>query len=156
MSSTTVAAAKAAIKTLWAAALTGADVQVTYGNRVTLAAGERITIGGATGQTMPQSLGPARQMRENYDLKCKVSVTRDGTVDDQQAVTERCVALYSQIEQVLRQLPSQNLGLTGVIDVLATVEGEWELGEAEASETGGPMNAWFEFNVHVEARFRLP
>lgn len=159
MSATTVGPAKAALKALWTSAVTGlADqpIQVTYGRRVTVAGPDRVTIGGALGNTVPQSLGPARQMRENYDIRCAVSVTRNGTVDDQQLVTERCLLVYATIEQAVRILPSQNLSLTGVIDVLATVEGDWELGESEASDTNGPINTWYEFNVHIQARFRLP
>lgn len=155
MSVTTVGPAKAALLTLWRAVVTGTDVQVTYGNRVTLAAAERVTIGNAVGETMPQSLGPKHQMRENYDIKCKVSITRNGTVDDQQAVTERCLDLYALLEQTLRALPNENLGLA-VVDVGAWVQGPWELTEAEATDTGGPINTAIEFNVHVQARFRLP
>lgn len=154
MSVTTVGPVKAALLALWTSTVAGTDVQVTYGRRVTLAAGERVTIGGALGNTAPQSLGPKRQMYEIYDVLCTVSVTRNGTVDDQQAVTERCLALYTSLEQAVRILPSQNLGLTDI--VLATVEGDWELGESEASDTGGPINSWYEFRVHVKARFRLP
>ena len=154
MSTTSVGTAKAALLALWTTALAGQDVQVTYGRRVTLAGAERVTIGGALGETMPQSLGPARQMRENYDIKCAVSVTRNGTVDDQQAVTERCLAIYAVLEQTIRALPSQDLGLAGV--VLAVIEGQFELGESEASDTNGPINTWYEFNVHIQARFRLP
>lgn len=153
MSVTTVGPVKAALLALFTTAA-GSDVQVTYGRRVTLSAGERVTIEGALGNTMPQSLGPKRQMYENYDVLCRVSVTRDGTIDDQQAVTERCLALYATLEQAIRILPSQNLNLTDI--VLATVQGDWELGESEASDTGGPINSWYEFRVHVQARFRLP
>lgn len=155
MSTTTLGPAKAALLALWRAAVVGTDVQVTYGKRVTLAAGERVTIGGATGETQPQSLGPKRQMRENYDIKCMVSVTRNGTVDDQQAVTERCLELVALLEQTLRALPNENLGLPA-IDVGAWVEGQWEMGESDATDTAGPINTWYEFNVHVQARFRLP
>lgn len=146
---------KAALLELWSEALAETNIQITYGNRVTTAAGERITIGGATGSTAPQSLGPRRQMTETYDVKCKVSVTRPGSVNDQRAVTERVLELFGVIEEALRSLPSRDLGLTP-IDVDAAVEGDWELGEAEASDTGGPINSWYEFNVHVRARFRLP
>lgn len=153
MSSTTVGSVKAALLTLFRTTA-GTGVQVTYGNRVTIAAGERVTIGGVLGNTVPQSLGPARQMYEIYDVLCAISVTQNGSVDVQQQVTERVLALYSSLEQAVRILPSQNLGLTDI--VLATVEGDWELGESEASETGGPINSWYEFRVHVKARFRLP
>lgn len=155
MSVTTVGPAKAALLTLWKAAVAGTDVQVTYGNRVTLAAAERVTIGNVPGETMPQSLGPKHQMRENYDIECKVSVTRNGTIEDQQAVTERCLELFALIEQTIRALPNENLNL-GTIDVGAWVQGPWKLTEAEATDTGGPINTTYEFTVHVKARFRLP
>lgn len=154
MSSTTVGPVKAALLTIWSAALAADGVQVTYGRRVTVAAGERVTIGGAVGTVAPQSLGPARQMREDYNVTCAVSVTQNGSVDVQQAVTERVLAIYASIEAAIRVLPSQNLGLSDI--VLAVVEGEWELGESEASATNGPVNSWYEFRVHVQARFRLP
>lgn len=152
---TTVGLAKRALLDLWVAALVGSGVQVTYGNRVTVAKGERVTIGGALGETAPQSLGPGRQMRENYDIRCKVSVSQVGSIDLQQPVTDRVLEIFGVLEAAVRGLPSQNLNL-GVIDVLAVVEGPWELGEAEASDTGGTINSWYEFNVRVQARFRLP
>lgn len=155
MSVTTVGPVKAKLKELWSTALAADGVQVTYGKRITVAAGERVTIGGALGETMPQSLGPARQMRENYDVKCCVSVTQNGTVDVQQAVTERVLAIFALMEQTIRALPSQNLGLPAV-DVQAIIEGPWELGESDAVDTAGPVNSWYEFNVHIKARFRLP
>jgi hypothetical protein len=153
VSVTTVGPVKAQLLALWSAALPA--VQITYGRRVLLSAGERVTIGGVTGETMPQSLGPARQMRENYDVKCHVSVTQNGTVDVQQAVTERVLAIYATLEQTLRVLPNQNLGLPAV-DVEAIIQGPWELGESDALDTAGPVNSWYEFNVHIKARFRLP
>jgi len=153
---TTLALAKAALKDLWVAALAASGdtaVQVTYGRRVTVSGAERVTIGGAGGETVPQSLGPARQMRENYDIRCGVSVSSNGAAADQQVVSERCIYLYGVLEHALRMLPSEDLGLTGAT-VLAVVQGSWEFGESDASETGGPLNAYYEFPVRISARFR--
>lgn len=152
MSTTTLAPVKAALLALWSAALP--TVQVTYGNRVTLSGPRRLTIGDARGRTAPQSLGPARQMREDYEITCRISCSVKGTIDDQRAITEDVLALFATAERAVRASPSQTLGVSEV--TLAVVEGDWELKEAEASETGGPINSSYEFTVRVQARYRLP
>jgi hypothetical protein len=143
---------KAALLALWSAALP--TVQVTYGNRVTMSGPKRLTIGNARGASAPQSLGPARQMREDYRITCLISCSVNGTIDDQSAVTEDVLSLFEAAELAVRSSANQTLGVSEV--TLAIVEGDWELTEAPASDTGGPINTTYEFEVRVQARYRLP
>lgn len=146
----TVPAVKAALIALWATAL---DITPGYGPRVTVSTGERLVVGDARGTSEPVTLGPNRQMEENYEVSCVLSVTRSGTVDIQQQVTERVFALYDLAEVAVRSVTGENLGVTGVL--LAYVAGDFELTEAAASDTNGPVNASLEFAVRVQARYRL-
>ncbi len=146
----TIPAVKAALIALWAPVL---GITPGYGARVTVSAGERLVVGDARGSSEPITLGPNRQMEENYEVACTLSVTRNGTVDIQQQVTERVFALYDLAEVALRSVPGENLGVTGVL--LAYVAGDLELTEAAASDTNGPANAALEFTVRVRARYRL-
>lgn len=124
-----------------------------YGGRVTLSPGERFVVTGARGVSEPTALGPDRPMDENYEVVCILSVTQNGTVDLQQAVTERVWALHALYEVAIRTVPGMNLGVPGV--KWAYVAGDWELTEAPASETRGPINTSLEFHVRVSARYRL-
>jgi hypothetical protein len=148
----TVPDVKAALVALWTTAL--APVKPRYGSRVTVTPGERLVIGDVRGTTESTSLGPARQMQERYDVTCTISVTQSGTADTQQQVTERAFALYDLAEVAVRSVAGENLGISAV--VLAYVAGDFSLTEAPASDTRGPVNASIEFNVRVQARYRLP
>lgn len=147
-----VPAVKAALVALWTTAL-APDVVTGYGNRVTLSPSERLTVGSARGTTEPITLGPTRQMEENYELACLLSVTQDGPVDIQQQVTERAFVLFGLAEVALRSVGSENAGVTGVL--LAYVAGDFELTEAPAADTGGKINSTIAFTVRVQARYRL-
>lgn len=158
MSGPTAAPVKAALKTLWAGtswpATPGSEpMQVTYGPRVTLVSGRRLTIGKVLGDTSPEALGPQRTMEEEYDIECSISYTINGTIDDQQAVTEQVIADQAVAELAVRSSVGQTLGVPGVL--WALVMGSWEIDEATASETGGPINASYQFRVHVRARYQL-
>lgn len=146
----TVPAVKAALVVLWTPAL---GIVPGYGSRVTISRAERLIIGNARGSSEPITLGPNRQMEEQYSITCTISVTQSGTVDIQQQVTERAFALYDLAEVAVRSVPGQNLAVTGVL--LAYVAGDFELTEAEASDTKGQINASLEFRVRVQARYRL-
>jgi hypothetical protein len=124
-----------------------------YGDRVTISPGERLVIGDAQGTSEPTALGPDRPMDEDYEVTCKLSVTQNGPIDIQQQVTERVYALHALFEVAIRTVPGMNLGVTGV--TWAYVAGSWDLTEAPASNTGGPINASLEFHVRVRARYRL-
>ena len=147
----TVPAVKAALIALWTTAL--APLKPGYGSRVTVAPGERLVVGTARGSSEPITLGPNRQMEERYDVTCTISVTQNGTTDLQQQVTERVFALYAAAEIAIRSVTGENLAVPGV--VLAYVAGDFELTEAAASDTRGPVNAAIEFRVRVQARYRL-
>lgn len=149
----TVGPVKAALFELWRAVFNPAEVQVTYGARVTTSGPVRLAVGDVEGDSAPEALGPQRQMQEVYDIRCVLSATSNGSVEDQQRVTELVLELFDAAELAVRGSESQTLGVPGVI--LATVEGSWSLKEAEASETGGPINTSYEFRVHVTARYRL-
>lgn len=144
---------KAALLALWQATFDPSVVQVTYGGRIAVAGAQRLSIGNAIGRSAPEALGPQRTMQEEYDVVCVVSVTQPGTVDDQQLVTDQALALFTGAEYAVRSVPGQNLGVSGVM--YAGVEGDWQMTEAPASETGGPINASYEFRVHVRAIYRL-
>ncbi len=148
----TVPAVRSALVALWSLAL-GPDVTPGYGSRVTVSPGERLVVGDARGSSEPITLGTTRQMEENYEVTCTISVTRNGAVDIQQAVTERAYAIFDLAEVALRSVAGENAGVSAVI--WAYVGGDWELTEAPASDTGGPINASIEFRVRVRARYRL-
>lgn len=150
---TTVGTVRAALKTLWSATFDPAVLQVTYGNRVTVSSPARLSIGDAEGDTTAESLGPQRTVEENYDVRCVLSVSSSGGVDDQQRVTEQLLTLFDAAEYAIRASPSQTLGVPGVLWVM--VLGSWGLTEAPASDTKGAINASFEFRVHVRARYQL-
>lgn len=149
----TAPAVKAALFTLWTTALGVTGGGVRRGSRVTISPAERLTIGAAKGASEPITLGPTRQMEENYTVECTLSVTQSGTVDDEPVVTDRLWQLFDLAEVALRSLPGENGGVTGVL--LAYVAGDWEEVPAAASSTGGKVNMQLRFNVRVQARYRL-
>jgi len=143
-----------ALKELWSATFDPDDVWVELGPRQHgYGAGGRLRIGKVRGTSNPEALGPTRPMLEVYDVECILSYTVQGTIDDQSAVTTQVMDWYAVAEYAVRASPSQTVGVPGVR--WAVVMGDFELTEAEASETGGPINASFTFNVHVEAMYRL-
>jgi len=127
---------------------------VRLGRRVTLSPGERLSVGDVKGASEPITLGPTRQMEERYDVTCVLSVTQQGTVDQQGAVEDRLWTLYNAAELAVRSVSGENLGVTGV--VIAYVAGNFAFTEAQASDTNGALSASLEFDVRVQARFRLP
>lgn len=150
---TTLGPVRAALKTLWSATFDPALLQVTYGNRVTVSSPARLAIGDAEGDSQAESLGPKRTMQEEYDIRCVLSVSSQGSVEDQQRVTEQCLALFDTAEYAIRASTSMTLDVPGVIYVL--VLGSWGLTEPPASDTKGAINASYEFRVHVRARYQL-
>lgn len=146
----TAPAVKAALISLWTPAL---GITPGYGGRVTVSRGERLIIGNVRGTSEPITLGPNRQMEEQYTITCTISVTQNGTASIQRQVTERAFELYDLAEVSVRSVPGENLAVTGVL--LAYVAGDFELTEAEGSDTRGPVNAALEFTVRVQARYRL-
>jgi hypothetical protein len=150
----TVQPVRAALVALWTASLPIAAGGVRLGRRVTLSPGERLSVGNARGASEPITLGPTRQMEERYDVTCTLSVTQQGTVDQQGAVEDRLWTLYNAAELAVRSVSGENLAAAGVL--LAYVAGNFEFTEAQASDTNGPLSASIEFNVRVQARFRLP
>lgn len=145
-----VPAVKAALVALGTSTL---GLVAGYGGRVTISPGERLVVGDVAGSSEPITLGPTRQMEENYEVECKLSVTQNGSADIQQQVTERVFVLWDLFEVALRSVAGENAGVSGV--VWAYVAGDWKLSEPPASETGGPVNAAIEFRVRVCARYRL-
>lgn len=150
---TTVGLVRKALLDLWSATFAPETLQVTYGSRATISTACRLAIGDVEGDSAPEALGPQRVMQEVYDIRCVVSATSKGSIDDQQRVTELVLSLFDTAEYAVRASPSQTLGVPGV--QLVTVEGSWSLAEAPASDTAGAVNASFEFRVHVRARYRL-
>lgn len=153
MSGSTLRPFRAALRTLWVATFDPAVVQVTYGPRVTASLGQRIMIGDAEGTCEPEALGPRRNMAEEYDVRCIASVSMPATPEDQQTVTDTCLALFDAAELAVRSAPTMTLAVPGVLR--ANIEGAWSLVERTASETSGSIGASFEFRVHVEARYSL-
>jgi hypothetical protein len=130
-------------------------VWVKLGKRITIDDGirDRLWIGDATGTFTPGGLGPSRPVTEEYDISCDISVTRQGSVEDQEAVTLRAIELWEGAEHALSAVPGQNLGIPAI--EWAAVSGGWGFKEATASETKGPISTSLQFNVHVRALFRL-
>lgn len=150
---TTIGLVRAALLELWSGVFDPADLQVSYGSRVTVSSPCRLVIGNVEGNSAPESLGPSRTMQEVYDIRCVISASSKGSVDDQQRVTELVLSLFDTAEYAIRASPSQTLDVPGVL--LVNVEGSWSLTEAPASDTEGAINASYEFRVHVRARYRL-
>ena len=152
---TTVGDALVALRVLFTSTFIADDqLLVRLGNRGQLNAGQNLLmIGDATGTTTPESLGPQRTVEEEYDIACEISVTVQGSVQDQEAVTLRAIDLYQMAEHAVRAVPGQDLGIPEIM--WAGVTGGWGFKEAKASETGGPISTAFSFNVHVRAMYRL-
>jgi hypothetical protein len=144
----TVGPVKTALRALFEATFDDA-VQVTFGNRVNMSGSTRLVIGRVIGKTTPESLGTNRTVEEVYDVECEISLSSQGSVGDQEAVTLACLVLYEGAELAVQSFPGQNLGVPEVL--YAGVEGNFELKEPPASETKGPINASYVFNVHVRA-----
>jgi hypothetical protein len=150
----TVGDVKTALRVLWQSTFTADELRVTFGNRITVGAGHsRLVIGDVSGTTEPESLGPTRTVDEEYDIQCEISRTVQGSSADQEAVTLAVLQLFETAEHAVRASAGQNLGVTDVI--WAGCTGGFDLKEASASETNGPINASFAFAVHVRARYRL-
>jgi hypothetical protein len=143
-----------ALRTLWQATFDPGVVRVTFGKRVTIKTSAAwLAIGDVTGDSAPETLGPQRTMKEEYDVECLLSYSTQGTVDDQEAVALQVLEWFTGAEEAVRAFPGQNLGVPGV--EWAVVTGGFGLKQADASETRGPINASFSFNVHVRAIYRL-
>lgn len=153
MSGSTIVPVKAALLALWQTTFANQEVTVSYGSRAVISHSAWLVIGNVTGSNDPEALGPRRAMTEEYDVECTLSVGRSGTVDQQQACTERCMSLYAAAELAVRSSASQTLGVTGVL--WSIVMGSFTLEEAPASETNGRLNSTYKFNVHVRARYEL-
>jgi hypothetical protein len=113
----------------------------------------RLIVGDIEGDTQPEAAGPTRPVIEIYDVRCLISATSNGAVDDQQRITEQVISMYQAYDLAIRGSTQQNLGVAGVR--WAGIVGSWSMKEAEASETGGKINTSMEFRVHVEANYRL-
>lgn len=145
---------KTALRELWQATFDPGVVRVTFGKRVTVKTGAAwLAIGDITGDSAPETLGPQRTMKEEYDVECVLSWGVNGSVDDQELVTLQLLEWFTGAEEAVRASPGQNLGVPGV--EWAVVSGGFGLKEAAASETQGPISASFSFNVHVRAIYRL-
>jgi hypothetical protein len=143
-----------ALKVLWIAEFAATPgFLVTYGLRAGVTPNGRLTIGNVTGKNEAEAFGPIRPMAEEYDVACLLSFTVNGEISDQEMVSDTVMGFYERAERAVRASPSQTLGVPGVM--LANVEGDFGLKHAEASETGGPINSTYEFNVHVQARYQL-
>jgi hypothetical protein len=150
----TVPLVRAALKELRQATFDPADVVVEFGPRERgYTAGARLRIGRVTGRSDPEALGPRRSMAEEYDVECVLSYTRNTTVDQQEAVATQVMDWFNVAEYAIRASPSQTLDVPGVLWVV--VMGDFELTDTPASETGGPINASYLFNVHVRAMYAL-
>jgi hypothetical protein len=139
----TVPAVKAALRSLFIAALPG--VQVIYGPRgnVTITEDSIVEVGGAVGTVAAASLN--LREAEEYIVEVTVSVTiSSGT---QQAATETADALWAAAKAVIRNPPAGSLSVAGVTSVQPV--GEFEL--TETPNPDGPNTA-IRFGVHVLAQ----
>ena len=141
----TVAPVKAALAALFTAALPG--VQVIYGpiDTQTTTDPNVLTVGDVLGAAERDSLSYATAS-EAYTVACSISCGINGP-DAQQTVTELAMSFYIAAELAVREHPTGDLGVAGVLGAQPT--GEFELVET-AEPTG--RYALVQFSVYVQAQ----
>jgi hypothetical protein len=137
----TIPAVKAALLTLFTAALP--DAQVIYGPRgnAEFTKPSIVEVGGARGTIGTPSLG----LREDADYVIEVTISVTIPSGTQQAATEAADVLWAAAKATLRNPPGGSLHMPGV-----SVQ---PIGEFELTETPSPdgPNAAIRFGVHVLA-----
>jgi hypothetical protein len=151
---TTIGGVKAALIAIGTAIYDPTTTSVGYSGRAVISREYRLLVGDIEGDTEVEAMGTTRPVKEEYDVRCVISATSNGSVDDQQRITEQVISMWQALDVAIRGSTQQNLGVTGVR--VAGITGSWSLKEAQASETAGPINTSLEFRVHVEANYRLP
>jgi hypothetical protein len=143
--SSTIGPVKAALVALFSASLSG--VQVIYGpiQTKTVTAGSVLTVGDVSGSAELDSLATGTAV-ERYTVACSISCGIHGP-DAQQAATEAAMAFYVGAELAVREHPTGDLGVSGVLQALPT-------GEFELTETAEPSGryALIQFSVYVQAQ----
>lgn len=158
MSGPTGAAVKAALMTLFTAALPTAQVQ--YGPAGVTSAQDRVRVGNIRSRVDPIVLGPNRKHEERYAVECIISCGRLGSPETRQRVaTEAAYALYSAAALALLGSANTTLGVTGVLWALPT--GPEALTEERAYDGSSGQQvvigsvATLTFAVEIVARFSL-
>jgi hypothetical protein len=147
----TRSAVRQALVDLWTPLFPNA--RVLRGGRYLTSTSELVVVGEAVGVTEPITLGPTRQLEETYSIQCTISVTWNGSVDQQVAVEDRAEDMFTAAELAVRSSPGQNLGVPGVLWVVIT--GDWTAKDGDATDTNGQINSQIEFIAAVKARNRL-
>lgn len=140
-----IPAFKAALFTALQARPNLATVQVTYGGPWPMPEGEWIWLAGVSGQQEAAAIGNQRR-EERYRLNILIRVTQTGN-ESAQPTTERCFALFNEIEQTLRADPTQG----------QSVRESYPTGPIElAEDVTSDGSQWVsELLVTVEARKRV-
>jgi hypothetical protein len=143
--SSTIPGVKAALVALFTSSLS--DIQVIYGpiDTKTVTAPNVLTVEGVIGTTEMDSMS-YQTASETYDVSCSISCGINGP-DAQQAADEMALAYYVAAELAVREHPTGDLGVAGVLGAQPT--GEFELVET-ANATG--RYALITFAVHVQAQ----
>lgn len=142
---TTVPTVKVALVALLTSLLP--DVQVIYGSigTETLTTPRVLTVGGAAGTSELDSLTLGTSL-ERYTVSLVVSCTINGP-DAQRAATEAACAVYATAEQAIREHPTGDLGVPGVLQAIPT--GDFEVTEAD---TDLGSNAAVTWSVFIQAQ----
>lgn len=139
----TVPAVKAALVSLFTAALPTA--QVIYGPRgnVTITEDSVVEVGGVVGEVDAASMN----LREHEDYVIEVTVSASISSGTQQAATEAADALWVAVKATIRNPPGGSLSVSGVSSVQPI--GEFEFTETPSSND---RNTAIRFGVRVQAQ----